>query len=125
MARVTRSNIDHSKIRRAMDNPRTEAVLLSKIVLIKGTAITVFLSQVKHTDGVTPPPYVTMFHINRIRMRGFAGYRLSNNDPASFWVEYGAYLPQNAPFEHPNERHPQILKYRPLRRAIDIVGTGQ
>lgn len=101
-------------VSRAFSNAKTEAVIRTKIEVIRGMAVTIFQTQVRHTHGVTLPAYVSSFRIDRIRGRLGTNYVLQNTDPAAFWVEYGAYL------AHPT--HARILRYKPLSRAIDAVG---
>lgn len=121
--RVKDIDIDEVKVRKAFDNVRSLAVLEEKMLLIQEAAKAIFLSQVKHTEGVTPPPYLSSFKIDLIRDVIGPALRLTNDDPAAFWVEFGAYLPQNRPFEK-WQNHEQILKYAPLRRGVDVVATG-
>lgn len=120
---VERIHINHVAVRKAFDNAKALAVLEAKMLQIQAAATAVFLAQVKHVNGVTPPPYVSSFKIEILREVLGPAVRLSNTDPAAFWVEFGAYLPQNRPFEK-YQNHPQILKYAPLRRAVDIVSAG-
>lgn len=122
--RVKDIDINQVKVREAFDNVRSLAVLEAKMIEIQETAKVIFLSQVKHTEGVTPPPYVSSFEIERLRDVLGPALRLTNDDPAAFWVEFGAYLPQNRPFEK-FQNHEQILKYAPLRRAVDIVASKE
>lgn len=106
-------NIDLAAIRRALDNPKTDAVLYAQCVKMKGIAIAVFVSQDRVTKhGVTPPPYLASFRIDKVRGK----FRLTNDDPAAFWVEFGAY--------NHDAGHARILKYKPLSRAIDALGAG-
>lgn len=102
------------QIRKAFDSPRTDAVLYSKAVQIKGMAILIFESRVKHTHPVTLPAYVSSFRINRVRGLLSNKFRVENTDPAAFWVEFGAYLHVDG--------HATILRYKPLTRAIDAIG---
>jgi hypothetical protein len=121
--RVKDVDVNQVKVRAAFDNAKCLAVLEAKMLAIQAAATAIFLAQVKHVDGVTPPPYASSFKIERIRDVIGPALRLSNTDPAAFWVEFGAYLPQNRPFEK-YQNHPQILKYAPLRRGIDTIATG-
>lgn len=110
-----RTDIDYRKLRAAFYNAKSEAVLYRKVERIKSHAIAIFMAHVRHTHGVTPPPYASAFKIRRVAYKAHAAWRLYNDDPAAFWVEYGAYL-------H-HETHPRILRYRPLGRAIDAVAA--
>lgn len=110
---VGRINLDQAKIRAAIHTPDADRALFQKMVEAKELATLIFLAQVKHSNGVTPPPYITRFHIDKVQNR----WRLRNDDPAAFWVEFGAYIPPQP------TAHPQILKYMPLRRAMDALDT--
>jgi hypothetical protein len=104
-------NIDQSAVRRALDNPKTDAIIYAKTVMMRDIAIAVFISQDKFTKhGVTPPPYLASFRIRKVMNR----WRLENIDPAAFWVEFGAYYKDAS-------GHPMILRYRPLGRAMDAM----
>lgn len=105
-------NIDQNAVHRAIDNPKTDAVLYAQFVKMKGIAIAIFTSRVKHSHGVTLPTYVSSFRINKVRGK----LRLENIDPAAFWIEHGAYI------HHPT--HPRILTYRPLGLAQDAMEAG-
>ena len=109
---VGKININLAKVHLAMQGPKGELVLQKKLLEIKGVAIAIFQSQVRHTHGITYPMYVSSFRIDKIPGR----WRLTNDDPAAFWVEFGAYL------HHPT--HPRILKYHPIMRAVDVVEGG-
>lgn len=112
-----RFNLDPRAIAKAMDSAKMDAMLYAKSVQIQNTAMVIFSSQRRGTHGVTPPPYVTSFRIDRVRGLFGNHYRVKNTDPAAFWVEMGAYL------HHPT--HPRILRYKPLQRAIDAVAAGE
>lgn len=111
-----RTDIDYEKIRRAFNTERTNIVLYTKLLSIKAKAIAIFVSRVEHTHPVTLPPYATSFKIEKARARFAPTFRLINTDPAAFWVEYGAYV-------H-HETHPMILRYAPIRRAVDAEAAG-
>lgn len=107
-----RTTLNHAAIRRAFDNAKTDAVFYRTLVRIKGHAIAIAVSRIKHTHPVTLPAYIASFKIHRVRRR----WRLTNTDPAAFWVEFGAYI-------H-DVNHPRILRYRPIGLAKDIVASG-
>lgn len=71
----------------------------------------IFLSQVKHTHGVTIPPYADSFKLNRLR-RGV--WQVLNTDPAALWIEFGAHAGGKT----------KVLAYRPLGKAVDAVQGG-
>jgi hypothetical protein len=113
----SKSNIDPTAIHRAFNTPKTDAVIYANALEIRELAILIATTQIKHTHFVTLPSYVSSFHIDRVSIPGGGTkYRVRNSDPAAFWVEFGAYL-------H-HATHPQILKYKPLTRAVDGVGAG-
>ena len=114
---IGKSSIDPVAIRRSFNNTKTDAVIYAKAVEIRELAILIATTQIKHTHFVTLPAYISSFHIERIGLPGGgAKYAISNSDPAAFWVEFGAYL-------H-DATHPQILKYKPLTRAVAGVGAS-
>lgn len=100
------------KIKRS---PQVEALLYRKAVMINGRAKLIFTSRVKHTHPVTLPPYATSFKIKKAAANK-SGWIAFNDDPAAFWVEFGAYL-------HDKSGHPQILKYAPYRLGLDSLGN--
>ena len=106
-------NIDHGAIHRALDNPKTDAVLYAKFLKMKGIAIAIMTSEERHTHLPTLPLYLASFRIDKVRGR----MRLTNDDPAAFWVELGAYI------HHPT--HPRILAYHPLGKAQDAVAASK
>lgn len=95
--------------------PGVQTLLHFKAVQINGAAKAVFISRVKHTHPVTIPPYAASFKIRRVRRMGHYAFQAYNDDPAAFWVEFGAYL-------H-DPQHPTILKYRPFGLGTDIVAS--
>lgn len=111
-----KDNFSDIKVREALDNTKTDLVLYSKAVTIKGMAIMIFESRVKHTHAPTLPTYASSFKINRVRRLASHAWRVINDDPAAFWVEFGAYI-------HSPGGHPMILKYKPLTRALDAIGV--
>lgn len=113
--RLGKVDLDQSKIPTAFNTIAAQAVMLEKAEQIKGLAILIFESHVRHTHPITPPPYVTSFKVQRNRKFLMEGFRVTNTDPQAFFVEFGAYI------HHPT--HPKILAYHPLTRAIDIVST--
>lgn len=107
-----RVNVSSVRVKAALDNPKTSAIVYAHMLIIQGLAVTIFTAQVKHSHGVTPPPYATKFKIAKMASKA-AGWKLTNDDPAAFWIEFGAYI------HHPT--HPMILRYAPIRRAVSIV----
>lgn len=86
---------------------------------IKNAAILVFESENRKDNEwrlseTTPPKYVASFRLEW-RQRS-ASWRVVNDDPAWYLVEYGAHAGGN-----PNNF---VLKYRPLARGLDIVAAG-
>lgn len=66
------------------------------------------------TSEFTPPKYVNSWKIRYYRetLKG----RLSNTDPGWHLVEWGA---------HPGGGQTEVLRYKPLTRALLIVGAKQ
>lgn len=97
--------------------PKLQALLKVKAETINGVAKLIFLSQVKHTHPVTPPPYATSFKVRRAVKGARRVWQAYNDDPAAKWVEFGAYTKTS-------DGHPMILRYRPFGRALDVVSKG-
>ena len=96
------------------DSPEFDAWAEKKLSEIEATAIAIFQAEEvkgpQHESWTTPPKYIESFERRRFGNR----WRLYNTDPNGIWVEFGA---------HSGEHHDiPILRYRPLGRAIQIVG---
>lgn len=113
-SRLKKFKFNNSEILKMENGVQVQSLMIEKAELMKAAAIAAFNSQVKHTHGITPPAYTASFKIDRYRRMAKIAISLSNTDPAAFWVEFGAYL-------H-DPKHPRILKYAPLRKALDAVG---
>lgn len=95
----------------------TVMFLRAKAEAIKIAARSIFLAAVKHTHPVTPPPYSESFFIEKVGLRkegNFTGYRIGNNDPAAFIVEFGA---------HPGGGSTFVHGYHPLIKGVDRVAN--
>lgn len=88
-----------------------------KAVAINARAHAIFVSRVKHTHPVTLPPYASSFKVRRAVKGAKKTWIAYNDDPAAFFVEFGAYI-------H-DLKHPRILKYRPYGLALDAMGAGE
>ncbi len=80
--------------------------------LLKETAIQVFDLQVIgpwRRSPTSPPRYRESFVVRR---RG-RNWLLINTDPGALWVEFGAHAGGVT----------EVLKYRPLRTAVDILSN--
>lgn len=113
-SRLKKFNFYSTEIGKMENAPEVQELMMQKAELMKTAAIAAFNSQVKHTHGITAPAYTASFKIDRYRRMAKIAISLSNTDPAAFWVEFGAYL-------H-DPKHPRILRYAPLRKALDAVG---
>lgn len=106
-------------------NPRlvseiSNAVEIQRFIGKKASAVKYyawrhFLSMVKHTHPVTPPPYADSFYVRKLMRRGMTIYRVGNNDPVAVLVEFGA---------HPRGGPTETLGYRPLGAGVDAVAGG-
>lgn len=95
------------------NSPRLDAYVRKRARLLKAAAIQYYLSRAKNEgrlSATSPPRYVRSFRI--------AGYRgrwiLWNDDPGALWVEFGAHAGGVT----------EVLKYRVLGHALDIVASG-
>lgn len=78
-----------------------------------------FLSMVKHTHPVTPPPYADSFFIHRDpnAPKGKHGmFMAGNNDPVALLVEFGS---------HPGGHDTFVKGYRPLGHGLDSAAGGR
>lgn len=121
MPRRVRFNLRREGLTEIKALPGVQAELHKEAVQLNALARSVFMARVKHLQPVTPPPYAGQFKIRRVRHEdGSLAYEAYNDDPAAFWVEFGAYLRQ------PNQyNHPRILGYRPFGVAMDIASSGR
>lgn len=109
--------IDNRKLWQALDK-RYEAYAMSVGAQLRAAAITIFESQdVKgnewRTSETTPPKYISSFRTRYTRATKIM--RFSNEDPAWHLVEWGAH-----PGGNPDTF---VLRYKPLTRALIMVGT--
>lgn len=94
-------------------SPKMEAYTRKRLRLLKAAAIQHYLSRAKNEGRVSetsPPRYVRSFRIAGSRGK----WVLWNDDPGALWVEFGAHAGGVT----------EVLKYSPLRHAIDIVASG-
>jgi hypothetical protein len=118
-----RGHISSEEVRRALNNPKTDVVLYSKAVKIRDRAILIFQSREKSSNESTFPLYAASFSIRKVRRAAGEFWQVVNNDPAAFWVEFGAYYKPETKVRWPN--HPMILRYAPLRLATDAVSAEE
>lgn len=99
----------------AVSSPGYHAFAVSRAEALKDAATAVFNSaELKHnqwrTSETTPPRYLQSWKIER---EGDDIW-LTNEDPAAMWVEFGAHAGGETP----------VLRYKPLTRALEIVGNS-
>lgn len=87
----------------------------SRAEVLKSAAEGVFNTEEhKHnqwrTSETTPPKYLQSWKIERDGNNVY----LINEDPAAMWVEFGAHAGGETP----------VLRYKPLTRALEIVGNS-
>lgn len=100
-------------------SPELDKMLRMRCLDIIREAKLIFRIQERHdnewrTSETTPPKYLESFKIRRIRrkLRTGPAYAAVNSDPGAIWVEFGAHAGGETP----------VLKYRPLGRALIVVG---
>lgn len=99
-------------------SPQLDGMLHARALEILEEAKRIFNIQQRHdnewrTSETTPPKYIQSFRLRRVRnLRAGPGYRVINDDPGALWVEFGAHAGGKT----------FVLKYRPLGRALTIVG---
>lgn len=99
-------------------DPRCSEFVKHKAQMIVDAAKAVFNAQQRHdneerTSENTPPKYIESFFLRKVRRpKGFS-WQAVNGDPGWHFVEYGAHAGGQT----------FVLRYRPLGRALDIVGS--
>lgn len=114
-SRVTNFKFDRAAVLRIENSSAVNNLLHLKAIALNERALAIFVSRVKHTHPVTLPPYALSFKVRRAVAGVKQAWLAYNDDPAAFYVEFGAYM------HDPN--HPRILKYRPYRLALDAMAS--
>lgn len=119
MSRVN-INLSMAKIQKIVDTSRElDQMVRDKAEDIIEAAKQVFEMKEIHTNedrlsSTTPPKWMSSFKLRRIRRIAGPAWQAVNTDPGAIWVEFGANAGGKV----------QILRYRPLGTALDMVGDS-
>jgi hypothetical protein len=114
---ITELEIDWQKVKKvATRSPLYEFYARKKAEEIKQVAIAVYLGQQRadneaRTSETSPPKYLLSWEIKQ----DGSDFFLINTDPGAMWVEFGARAGGKT----------RVLRYKPLTRALDIVGVRE
>ncbi len=98
-------------------DPRAATYMAAKCEEVVEVAKAIFLKAQRsdnegRTSEYTPPKYINSFRTERLRrVRGLA-WIIRNTDPGATLVEYGAHAGGTT----------FVLRYKPMTRAMEIVG---
>lgn len=112
----TKFKFDPKALVKIENSAGVQDILHLKAVQLNARAHAIFVSRVKHTHPVTLPPYANSFKVRRSVVGAKRSWIAYNDDPAAFFVEFGAYLHTPG--------HSRILKYRPYGLAMDAAMAG-
>lgn len=98
---VARNSVDYNTYARSVARKLKYAAIASYVRRAKGDG---------RFSETSPPRYLSSWRISGSR----GTWVLANVDPGALWVEFGAHAGGVV----------EVLKYRPLGTAIDIVSSG-